>query len=147
MMSYLTKIITFLIVALPLGIGPVSAQSADQNASLTVELNKFEDNEAGGCRAFFLFRNKTEMTFEGFEMSLAILDSEGIIDRLLTIDAAPIDAARTTLKLFEVPEIACVSISEVLLHELASCRPQNGEEMDCFPILNLVSRTSAELVK
>lgn len=80
-------------------------------------------------------------------MSLAILDSDGIIDRLLTIDAAPIEATRTTLKLFEVPEIECGAISEILLHELASCRPQNGEEIDCFPQLNLLSRTSAPLVK
>lgn len=120
---------------------------AQDQAKLTVELNKFEDNEAGGCRAFFLFRNKTEQTFEGFEMSLAILDGQGVIDRLLTIDAAPIPATRTTLKLFEVPELACADISEFLLHELASCRPQNEAEMDCFPILDLKSRTSAALVK
>ncbi len=114
---------------------------------LTVELNKFEDSETGGCRAFFLFRNQTDLTLEGFEMSLAILDTGGIIDRLLTIDAAPLPAARTTLKLFEVPEIGCSSISEILLHELASCRPQNADEMDCFPIMDLVSRTPASLLK
>jgi len=123
------------------------AQETAQDGKLTVELNKFEDNQTGGCRAFFLFRNKTEMTLEGFEMSLAILNSSGIIDRLLTIDAAPIQAARTTLKLFEVPDIACADISEILLHELASCRPQNDDEMDCFPVLDLLSRTSAQLVK
>jgi hypothetical protein len=80
-------------------------------------------------------------------MSLAILNSNGIIDRLLSIDAAPISAARTTLKLFEIPEIACGDISEILLHELASCKPQNADEMDCFPVLDLVSRTAAKLVK
>jgi hypothetical protein len=118
-----------------------------QQGRLTIELNKFEDNAAGGCRAFFLFRNDTATTFEGFELSLAILNTDSVIDRLLTIDAAPLPAARTTLKLFEIPDIACTSISELLLHELPSCRPQNGEEMDCFPQLDLVSRTSAKLVK
>lgn len=118
-----------------------------QDGQLTVELNKFEAAESGGCSAFFLFRNQTDMTLEGFEMSLAILDSDGVIDRLLTIDAAPLPAARTTLKLFEVPEIECGAISEILLHDLGSCRPQNGDEMDCFPLLNLVSRTDAALVK
>ncbi|MGB3246766.1 MAG: hypothetical protein WBB25_19695 [Sulfitobacter sp.] len=114
---------------------------------MTVELNKFEAAENAGCRAFFLFRNQTEKSFEGFEMSLAILNTDGVIDRLLTIDAAPLPAARTTVKLFEIPQIACADISEVLLHELASCRPQNEEETDCFPFLDLVSRTSAALVK
>ena len=122
---------------------PATAESG----RLAVEINKFEEIEGGGCRAFFLFRNQTDMSFDGFEMSLAILDGQGVIDRLLAIDAAPLPVARTTLKLFEIPQIACSNISEILLHELSSCRPQNAEEMDCFPILDLGSRASAPLVK
>jgi len=114
---------------------------------LLVELNKFEEIDTGGCRAFFLFRNQTDNSFDGFEMSLAILDSNGVIDRLLSIDAAPLPVARTTLKLFEIPETSCAGISEILLHELTSCRPQNADETDCFPILDLNSKTSAALVK
>jgi hypothetical protein len=121
--------------------------SATSNEKLTVELNKFEENESGGCQAFFLFRNKTGLTLEGFEMSLAVLDTSGIIDRLLTIDAAPLPANRTTLKLFEIPEMSCVNISEILLHEIASCKPQNDDEIDCYPFLELKSRTDAALVK
>lgn len=114
---------------------------------LLVELNKFEEIDTGGCRAFFLFRNQTDKSFAGFEMSLAILDTNGVIDRLLAIDAAPLPVARTTLKLFEIPEKSCAGISEILLHELTSCQPQNEDEMDCFPILDLNSKTSAALVK
>ena len=124
-----------------------SATASAQNARLTIELNKFEPAEEAGCRAFFLFRNQTANSFEGFEMSLAILNTEGVIDRLLTIDAAPLPAQRTTVKLFEIPQISCEDISEVLLHELVSCKPQNEDEADCFRFLDLVSRTSASLVK
>ena len=147
MIAYTARIAAFVLLGLLGNTVPGLAQSSGADGTLTVELNKFEDNEAGGCRAFFLFRNRTDNTFEGFEMSLAILDGSGVIDRLLTIDAAPIKAARTTLKLFEIPELACSDISEILLHELASCRPQNADEIDCFPILNLNSRTAASLVK
>ena len=80
-------------------------------------------------------------------MSLAVLDTSGIIDRLLTIDAAPLPANRTTLKLFEIPEMSCTKISEILLHEIASCKPQNDDEIDCYPLLELKSRTDAALVK
>ena len=118
-----------------------------EDANLTVELNKFEETDTGSCRAFFLFRNQTGKTFEQFEMSLAILDTGGVIDRLLTIDAAPLPVARTTLKLFEIPEISCGNISEVLLHSIDACQPQNEALMDCFPIINLNSRTAASLVK
>jgi hypothetical protein len=124
---------------------PIPASA--QNAGLTVELNKVEPSETGGCNAFFLFRNETELSFEGFEMSLAVLDTQGVIDRLLSIDAAPLPVSRTTLKLFEIPEIACEDISEILLHDLTSCRAQNADEMDCFAILTLRSKAPAALVK
>ncbi|WP_407696780.1 hypothetical protein [Sedimentitalea xiamensis] len=125
----------------------VAGAAAAETGRLTVELNKVEEMDSGDCRAFFLFRNDTGMSFEGFEMSLAILDSNGVIDRLLSVDAAPLPVARTTLKLFEIPGMQCSRISEILLHELTSCKPQNADEMDCFAILTLTSRASAQLVK
>ncbi len=126
-----------------LGVGPAMAQGG----TLTVELNKLEAGEGGSCRAFFLFRNDLGRTLEAFEMSLAILDGQGVIDQLLTVDAAPLPLERTTLKLFEFPGIACDGISEILLHDITACRPQNGEEMDCFAVLDLQSKAAAPLVK
>lgn len=124
----------------------LATQAFAQESGISVELNKFEDVE-GGCQAYFLFGNTTGQNYEGFEMSLAILDTDGVIDRLLTIDAAPLPNARTTLKLFEIPELSCASVGMVLLHDVGTCRPQNGENMDCFPILTLNSRATAPLVQ
>ena len=118
-----------------------------QTARLTIEINKFEEIEGGGCRAFFLFQNDTPTSFEGFEMSLAIFNKAGVIDRLLSIDAAPLPVARTTLKLFEIPQIACTDIGQILLHDMPVCKPQNAENTDCYPLIDLASKTSAALVK
>jgi len=114
--------------------------------TLTVELNKLEDVETG-CQAFFLFQNGLEQNLTGFEMSLAILTPDSIIDRLLTIDAAPLPAQRTTLKLFEIPDTQCTQIGEILLHDIPACTPQNGDPLDCFSFLELNSRAAAPLVK
>ncbi|MFK7837114.1 MAG: hypothetical protein AB8B60_12925 [Sulfitobacter sp.] len=135
-----------MLTAAILGTLPIAAAAQD-TGGLTVELNKTEASDTGGCSAFFLFRNQTDNSFDGFEMSLAILNTQGVIDRLLSIDAAPLPVSRTTLKLFEIPEIACEDISEILLHDLTSCKPQNAEEMDCFPILTLRSKATTALVK
>ncbi len=137
------KQIVFGMIALIL---TVTTATADEGR-LGIELNKFEPADGGGCRAFFLFRNQTDNSFEEFEMSLAILDSNGVIDRLLSIDAAPLPVQRTVLKLFEIPEIECSNISEVLLHDLPACKPQNAEPLDCFPLLALGSKTSANLAQ
>jgi hypothetical protein len=80
-------------------------------------------------------------------MSLAIFNKAGVIDRLLSIDAAPLPVARTMLKLFEVPQIACTDIGQVLLHDVPVCKPQNAEATDCYPLIALSSKTSAPLVK
>ena len=92
-------------------------------------------------------QNGTPTSFEGFEMSLAIFTKAGVIDRLLSIDAAPLPVARTMLKLFEIPQIACTDIGQVLLHDVPVCKPQNAENTDCYPLIDLSSKTSAALVK
>lgn len=140
----MNKILTSLSV---LALSSLASIASAQSGSLSVELNKFEPGETGGCQAYFLFRNQTGKSFEGFEMSLAILDSEGVIDRLLSIDAAPLPVQRTTLKLFAIPDIACADISEIVLHDMPVCKPQNEENTDCFEFLDLGSKTDASLVK
>lgn len=125
----------------------MASVASAQSGALSVELNKFEPGDPSGCQAYFLFRNDTGKSFEGFEMSLAILDSNGVIDRLLSIDAAPLPVQRTTLKLFAIPEIGCGDISEIVLHDMPVCKPQNEENTDCFEFLELGSKTDAALVK
>lgn len=145
MTRVLNAVLIPLLAVVLLGLAPSLVRA--ETGALLVELNKAEEIEGGGCRAFFLFRNQTGKSFSGFEMSLAILDAGGIIDRLLSIDASPLPVQRTTLKLFEIPEISCGNISEILLHDVTSCQPQNEAEMDCFPILTLGSRSAVRLVK
>ncbi|MFT6675183.1 MAG: hypothetical protein ACJAVM_001372 [Sulfitobacter sp.] len=135
------------IAAAVVALGLMANAAPAEEGKLTVELNKFEADESGGCQAFFLFRNETGKSFEGFEMSLAILDGAGVIDRLLSIDAAPLPIQRTTLKLFAIPDISCGNISEILLHDISICKPQNEAETDCFAFLELNSKTSTTLVK
>ena len=130
-----------------MALGLTGTLAAAETNRLTIEINKFEEIEGGGCRAFFLFQNGTPTAFEGFEMSLAIFNKQGVIDRLLSIDAAPLPVARTTLKLFEIPQIACADISQVLMHDVPVCKPQNAEATDCYPMIDLSSKTSAQLVK
>lgn len=127
-----------------------ASAAAAQGGRLGVELNKLEDGEAGACRAFFLFRNEAGVGLEGFEMSLAILDGGGVIDRLLTIDAAPVPAGRTTLRLFDIPETACAEVSQIILHDVPVCEaegPEGAEPPDCYAMMDLASRADAALVR
>ncbi len=130
-----------------LATSPAFADTAPAPPLLGIELNKFEQADSGACRAFFLFQNRTGNSFESFEMSLAVFDRAGVIDRLLTIDAAPIPVARTTLKLFEIPETDCSAISEILLHDITTCTMANQPPAECFGLVTLNSRTPAALAQ
>ena len=132
-----------LALVLPLAMGA----RAQTDGRLGVELNKLEPMEAGGCRVYFVFRNRTGETFSRFEMALALFDGAGVVDRLLTVDAAPLPPARTTLKLFEVPGLACTAVSEVLLHDLPACAMANRAQTDCFGLLDLGSKAAVPLVQ
>lgn len=136
MRPFVSGLILTLMTALP---------AAAQENRITVELNKLEASDTDACRAFFLFRNGTDATYEGFELSIAVLDTDGIIDRLLTIDAAPLPVQRTTLKLFEIPEIGCDRLSELIVHDIPSCKPENAEPVDCYGLVDWVSRTGVRL--
>ena len=128
-------------------IGLMGSEIRAQDKRLTIELNKLEVADDGACRALFLFRNQSGFSLDGFEMSLAVVNDSGVIDRLLTLDAAPIPIARTTLKLFEIPETDCGSIGEMIMHDVTSCEPQNAEPIDCYEIIDLTSRSDATLTK
>lgn len=118
-----------------------------QTGRMMVELNKLEDGDDGACRSFFLFRNASGLTLEEFEVSLAVISKDGIIDRLLTIEAAPLPADRTTLRLFDIPETACDRIGELILHDIPVCKPQNEEPVDCYSFIDLESRADALLTR
>ena len=132
-----------ILLALLLAAAPLTAQAQDNR--ITVELNKLEASDDGACRAFFLFRNSTRATYEAFELSIAVLDTDGVIDRLLSIDAAPLPVQRTTLKLFEIPEIGCESLSELIVHDIPACKAENAEPADCYGLVDWVSRTDVRL--
>jgi len=136
------------IAALTAGLiaGAAAPAAAQQAGGLEVELNKLETIEAG-CRSYFLFRNRGERALSAFEMSLAILTPEGVIDRLLTVDAAPLPGERTTLKIFEFPDLPCEAVGEILMHEISACAAADGEAVDCYALTALSSRAAAPLVK
>lgn len=122
------------------------AARAEDSAPLGVELNKLETID-GGCRSYFLFRNASGRALSAFELSLAILGTNGVIDRLLTIDAAPLPDSRTTLKIFEIPETRCDAVGQILLHDIPACAAADGSETDCFGMIALSSLADAPLFK
>ena len=120
---------------------PASAADA-----IHIELNKFEPREEA-CRAYLVFKNGAGSTFTEFKLDLVMFDPDGIIARRLALDAAPLRADKTSVKLFDIEGLACAGIARILINDVLDCRDAGGEHADCIDLVTSASRNDVPLVK
>lgn len=113
---------------------------------LRVELNKLESMESA-CRAYLLFENRTTRDFRALKLDLVMFDSEGVINRRLAVEGAPLPAGKTSVKLFDIDGVTCDSVDRVLLNGVLDCASDQGNRNDCLTLIETASRSSAEFFK
>ncbi|RKT44842.1 Tat pathway signal sequence domain protein [Thiocapsa rosea] len=115
---------------------------------IKLELNKLEPQpESNACRAYLVFDNSAGPAIEALQLDLILFDQEGVIARRLAVDTAPLRAAKTTVKLFDIPDLACTDIRRILINEVLECRDAEGPHTDCIERLTLSTRAETPLVK
>jgi hypothetical protein len=119
------------------------AFSAD---AVRVELNKLEPQD-GACRAYLVFQNRTQSSFSGRTLDLVMFDNEGVIAKRLAVDAAPLPADKTSVKLFDIEGVACDNIGRILINDVLDCQDETGERQDCVALIGPSSRSDVSLVK
>ncbi|MDH3639856.1 MAG: Tat pathway signal sequence domain protein [Gammaproteobacteria bacterium] len=132
-------------VAIAMVMPPTLARSQDVSG-LTVELNKLEEAE-NACRAYLVFENQSVSTFSSLKLDLVMFGADGIITRRLAVEGGPLSAGKTSVKLFEISELACSGISRILLNDVISCRDDNGEHDDCVERVTTSSRNEVSFFK
>jgi hypothetical protein len=125
---------------------PEARAEAAPAGELLVELNKLEPVE-GACRIYLLLRNTTGRSFEGLQLELVSFDGDGIISQRVAVDLAPLPAEKTLVKLFDVPETPCDSVSRLLLNEVLDCRAEGTPIEGCLGLLEPTSRAEVEFWK
>jgi hypothetical protein len=115
-------------------------------ATLGVELNKLEPQD-GACRAYLVFQNQTQNSFSGLTLDLVMFDQEGVIAKRLAVNAAPLPADKTSVKLFDIEGLACDNIGRILINDALDCQGESGEISDCVALIDPSSRSQAPLVK
>lgn len=128
--------------ALGLAAATVAAPAAAQSP-VAIELNKVEQLEAA-CRAYLLFENGQDSGFEEFRLDLVLFDAEGVIARRIAVEAAPLRASRSVVKLFDLADLRCEDIDRVLLNDIAPCSDGSGALQDCVDRVTLRSRTDID---
>jgi hypothetical protein len=118
---------------------------AEPPKSINVELNKLEQ-EGGSCRAYLVIANPGTDAFSAFTLDLVIFDS-GTIVRRLAIELAPIRPAKTSVKVFDIPQTACGAIGSILVNDVTHCRDASGDVADCVDRISTSSKLSVTLSK
>ena len=126
---------------------PAAAQeaSAAPAGKVMLELNKTED-QANGCRVYFVLDNTTADSFEAFKLDLVVFAPDGVILRNLATEMAPLRAAKRVVKMFDLADLACNRIGSLLVNDVLECRAAEPRS-DCVDLLAVDTRAAIPLVK
>lgn len=118
--------------------------SAETPGTIAIELNKLEAREGGTCRAYVVFENRSGEAYEALRLDLIFFGVDGVIAKRLAVDAAPLKPRKTAVKLFDVADLDCAKIGQVLLNDILACREKaDAEAQGCADRLAVSSRVPA----
>ncbi|MEX2617239.1 MAG: Tat pathway signal sequence domain protein [Alphaproteobacteria bacterium] len=134
------------LVLLVLAMGLVSPPALADGPAVTIELNKLEAN-GSSCRAYLMMRNDAGAGFESLKLDLVMFDTDGVVSRRIAVEAAPLPAGKTSLKVFDIADQPCDGISRMLLNDILDCHGAAGPRHDCLDLVETASRTTAPFIK
>ncbi len=120
---------------------PVSAQQ-----NLTIELNKLESVE-NACRAYMIFENNSGTSYDSLKLDLVMFDADGLINKRIAVEGAPLPVGKTSVKLFDIQDVSCEQLGRILLNDVLSCSGPAGEYSDCLARIETTSRNLVSFFK
>jgi hypothetical protein len=123
-----------------------SAWAEPAAESLAIELNKLEPN-GQACRAYLVLKNAGDRQFDSLKLDLVMFDRDGIVAKRLAVQAAPLPAGKTSLKVFDIEERDCAEIGSILLNDIMACEPLPEGEGGCLALVAASSRGGVPFIK
>lgn len=83
----------------------------------------------GGCRLYMTFDNMAP-AYAPLRLDLALFGPDGVILRRVAVDAASLRRGKRSVKLFEIDDLPCEQLGEVLRNDVLACRDEGDESPD-----------------
>jgi hypothetical protein len=128
---------------LPLGLGTAAL---GEQGTVSVELNKLEA-QGGQCNAYFVVTNKSDTTYKELKLDLVLFRPDGVIGRRFAVDMAPLKPQKRAVKLFEIADMRCDEVANILVNDAVECKAESGPIVDCLKDIALTSLTKVQLSK
>ena len=93
--------------------------------NLKIELNKLEAVE-GACRAYMIFENNSGNAYDSLKLDLVMFDSDGLINKRIAVEGAPLPVGKTSVKLFDIQDVSCEQLGRILLNDVLTCSGPGG---------------------
>lgn len=122
------------------------AAKAEGAAEIAVELNKLEPRD-GACRAYLVFENGTDASFQEFTLDLYIFGLDGTIAKRLAINGAPLAVGKTKVSSFAIKDVACDTMGNILINDVLKCKDGSGAREDCVDLVKPSSRNDKKFFK
>jgi hypothetical protein len=118
-----------------------------QDKTINIELNNIAARN-DVCQVYFRVRNQTDTAYSAFKLDLAFFDKSGVINDRALIDLAPLRGNKTSIHVFDMPDLDCATVGEVLLNDITECivSGEGKASADCFASVSLSSRGKLSFV-
>lgn len=126
------------LLGLVLGCSPILAQEAAP-ASLALELNALQPADAG-CRVTFLATNHLGGRLDRAAVELALFDTAGSIDRIVTLDFKDLRDGKTKVLQFELAGLQCERLGRLLVNDVSACEGAITPATVCLDALETSTR-------
>lgn len=122
--------------------------AAAQEGAIKIELNNIELRN-GVCQVFIRVGNETDTAFSAFKVDLAFFDKGGVINDRVLVDLAPLRARKTSIHVFDMPDLECNNVGEVLLNDITECQAEDAANTpaDCFAAVSLSARGDISFIR
>jgi len=134
----MTKRLFAALVGLALLCPSAMAQEAS-TASFELELNALQPAEAG-CRVTFLATNRLGGQLDRAAVELALFDTSGTIERIVTLDFKDLSAGKTKVLQFELAGLQCDGVGRLLVNDITACEGAISPTTICLDALKPSTR-------
>jgi hypothetical protein len=117
-----------------------TSQEARGAPHLRIELNRLEPVPAETCRAYLLIENSAAAAYRSLKLDLFAFDIDGVIAKRVALEAGPVLASKTSVKLFDFAGVACDRLGRVLLNDVIGCETAKDAEPGCLAAIATSSR-------
>ena len=116
------------------------------DGSIGVELNKLQPSK-DDCHAYLVLENKSPGAFKSLKLDVVIFGTDGIVEKRLAVQAAPLPPGKTSLKVFDIGGLPCERIGRLLLNDVLDCTDGTGKRDDCLAMLTASARAAVPFIK